>query len=486
MVSPGALVSLPVARRLRGAAGYAGCCLVAVGIGWGATQAILVRVVLALALVLIILALGLRMPRALLYSTLAWLVALGLVRRMLISVGDAGPTDPLLLVSPLAVAVLILAALRSGALASPSGMTKCVLAFNLLTVLSVLNPTQGGLLVGLAGLLFVLVPMAWFWVGRALVDDDTLSVVMRLIAGAALLSALYGLSQTLVGLTSFDRAWADRVGAEFAAIRVGNTIRAFGPFTSASDYTLYLAIAAIALLAASTRFRFTIVSLVPLAVVLVAIVLSGTRGNVVGVLLASGIILAARWSLGLTKAVMIGVGLVVVLVLSLGRVEPANFSDARTAPLLTRQVAGLANPLDDKESTVGIHLKLGALGLQSALSHPFGRGAGATTIAGSKFGGSAFGTETDPSNAAVGLGIPGLLLYLALVPMAVSRAYRRAHEERTVVTLFVLGVLVITGLQWLNGGNYASAPIVWLAIGWLDRPRDLDTAGEGEQALATT
>jgi hypothetical protein len=32
-------------------------------------------------------------------------------------------------------------------------------------------------------------------------------------------------------------------------------------------------------------------------------------------------------------------------------------------------------------------------------------------------------------------------------------------------------VLVITLLQWLNGGQYAVAFLVWLVLGWVDRAR---------------
>jgi hypothetical protein len=37
-----------------------------------------------------------------------------------------------------------------------------------------------------------------------------------------------------------------------------------------------------------------------------------------------------------------------------------------------------------------------------------------------------------------------------------------------------LGLLVVMVLQWLNGGQYAVALLVWLTLGWLDRTTEPD------------
>lgn len=47
-------------------------------------------------------------------------------------------------------------------------------------------------------------------------------------------------------------------------------------------------------------------------------------------------------------------------------------------------------------------------------------------------------------------------------------AYRVAARRRDIVAMAALGVLCVTFLQWLNGAQYAVAPLPWLVLGWLD------------------
>jgi hypothetical protein len=108
-------------------------------------------------------------------------------------------------------------------------------------------------------------------------------------------------------------------------------------------------------------------------------------------------------------------------------------------------------------------------GLTHVFVNPIGYGISTVTIAGSKFGGAWYNTEADPSNAAVALGLPGLLAFLAIVFFGVARAYRLATTRFDPVALTALGILGVTSLQWLNGGKYAVAFLPWLLLGWIDR-----------------
>jgi hypothetical protein len=42
-------------------------------------------------------------------------------------------------------------------------------------------------------------------------------------------------------------------------------------------------------------------------------------------------------------------------------------------------------------------------------------------------------------------------------------------RRRDALSLVALGVLVVTLLEWLNGGQYAVAFFLWLTLGWIDR-----------------
>ena len=60
-----------------------------------------------------------------------------------------------------------------------------------LTLLGAVNPLQGSLLTGIAGLLFFFIPQAGFWVGRSLVDDHQLRLIVGRGRGSM---ARFGLS----------------------------------------------------------------------------------------------------------------------------------------------------------------------------------------------------------------------------------------------------------------------------------------------------
>jgi hypothetical protein len=68
----------------------------------------------------------------------------------------------------------------------------------------------------------------------------------------------------------------------------------------------------------------------------------------------------------------------------------------------------------------------------------------------------------------VALGIPGLALYLVIAAVGLWRAYGLARKRRDFLSLALLGVVLVTSLQWFNGGQYAVAWIVWLAFGAVD------------------
>ena len=115
-----------------------------------------------------------------------------------------------------------------------------------------------------------------------------------------------------------------------------------------------------------------------------------------------------------------------------------------------------------------------------------GNGVGVITIAADKFGPSDnAATDVDPSNVAVAMGIPGLLTYGVVVLLAMRLAFHRARRTRDFLGLAALGIILVTSLQWLNGGAYAVAPLPWLLLGWLDgRPRPVSAERPVVAAMA--
>jgi hypothetical protein len=429
------------------------------------------RFVIAAAVIAVLVGIGVRSPRSLVYGLVSWLVALGLVRRLASELSPIPQSDPLLLVEAAAVGVLLIVAAARGAFSNLTGLAKAVLALSLLVVLGAINPLGGSLSAGFGSLYLILIPMLAFWVGRSICDDRTLSTIFGLVALLAVAAGVYGLAQTFNGFPSWDAAWISTSGYE--ALNVGGATRAFGPFTSASEYAIFLGIGFVAWLAFGFRLVRLPFALGAVALLATAIFYESSRGIIFTLVFAVALMAAARrrlpiaMSAALAVAALFAVPFVTRSVAS----SPTTSGGDPGSALAAHQIQGLSSPLNSQDSTLGAHFSLFANGLRSAIANPVGLGIGSVTIAGSKYGAETVSTEVDPSNAAVALGIPGLIAYLAVLGIAFSNAYSLASSRRDALAIAALGVLVITLLQWLNGGQYAVAFLVWLVLGWVDRAR---------------
>lgn len=420
-----------------------------------------------LAAAALVIGVGVIAPRGLLYALVVWLTALGFIRRIGADLGTTPLGDPLLLIGPVAIGVLVVVAAHRGAFRDRSKLANGVLVLSLLMLGGAVNPLQGSLLAGAAGLLFSLVPMLAFWIGRSLIDDVLLRRILKLVVGLAVGTALYGLVQTFVGFPSWDAAWLAAHKDDFQALVVDGVVtRPFGTFSSPAEYSFYLGIGVV--IAMGVAFRLTHLPFAAGAAVLfgAGILYISSRSVVVLLVFAAGLMLGAwfRLPIGLSGVLSVALPLTIPLVAS--SLAPTEYDQSGRSQLISHQISGLANP---EESTLGGHLFIVGEGFSSALDNPLGLGIGATTLAGSKFGGLQRGTEQDPSNVAAALGIPGVLVYAFVLGLAVWSAYKLVLRRHDRLSLVVLGILALTVFQWMNGGHYAVSFLVWILLGWVDR-----------------
>ena len=240
---PPQIAGLPSTHRLFASPNF----LPFVAVGWAVVVGALIGVggnlglrgaLLVSALPLVVAIVG-RSTRGTLIGLAVWLVALGLVRRLVSSgTGASVSHDPLLLVGPAALGVLFIVSASRGAFRRKTPLASSVLLLSLLALVEAFNPLQGGFLIGLGGLLLVMFPMLAFWVGRVLVDRDLMRLLLRLLSVLAALDAFYGLVQQLAGFPSWDLRWINSSG--YAALNVGGFDRAFGSFSSAQEYSIFL------------------------------------------------------------------------------------------------------------------------------------------------------------------------------------------------------------------------------------------------------
>jgi hypothetical protein len=325
-------------------------------------------------------------------------------------------------------------------------------------------------------------------VGRSLVDDRLLRRLFVAIAILAVAAVIYGLFQQDRGLPGWDRAWVDASG--YAALRVGNAIRAFGTFSSASEYATFLGIGIIICAAGMTRRLAIPVLLSAASLLSYGLFYESSRGILILVAAALAILWAARKGFRAVPALCVGVIGVVILLGLAGHFSSTSSTSAAApsaqASLAQHQLQGLANPLNSRDSTLSVHFSEMVHGLEASITNPLGHGTGAVTLAASRFGGSAQGTEVDPSNMGVALGLLGFISYLVVAAVGLWTAYRVAALRRSWWALASLGLLVVTFLQWTNGGQYAVAWLPWLVLGWSDRAAATDQVFGQEAVSAST
>jgi hypothetical protein len=424
-----------------------------------------IRLMLALAVALLLITIALSRPVLGIAATFAYLVFLAAFRRLLIAPAGWISADPLLLVGPLVALVLIvkLFVLERRPWA-PDLISKLVLAVLVLTCLEVANPAGGGVVAGLAGLLFMAVPMLWFFVGREVLSDRALERLLAFVVVLSSVVACYGLWQTQVSEPRWDTEWLNVTGG-YTALNVGTELRAFGPFSSSSEYALFLGAALAVAFAFVLRGRLW--AAVPIPLLAVALFLSSARGALVTAALAVVVLVGLRTGRALTAAA-VTLSAIGLALLALHFASPTLSKEGgSSSALVSHEIGGITEPLNPNSSTLLVHVALVVQGVESSVSHPLGQGTAVTNNAAgvnpNTLNTETQATEVDISNAFVALGAAGAL-YLLLVLVILGSAARSYLRGRT--ELFPVIALLVVGLgQWLIGGDYALSPLAWLLIG---------------------
>jgi hypothetical protein len=401
--------------------------------------------------------------------TFAYLAVQGDVRR-LISVGMGPGSDPLVLVAPCIVLLLTVVAILRNRLTR-----KTVLARQLIIVLVImgiqsLNPRQGSLMAGVMGILCVMVPMCWFWVGQSWGSSRFLEFVLyRGVIPIAVGVAVFGLTQVFIGRPEYQQAWVRTLYAG-RSLPV-DAMRPFGTFTSLSEFTKYLSVGVVALVASVAAGRPRLL-LLGLPVLAVALFMSGANGPIV---YCSGVIvclwaLRGRGGLGSTWR-----GVLAALLLMAGLLWTLNeVHEMEVAPELQytvkRQTNGLLNPFDARRSTAVGHAAAAASGIIEGVVDPVGKGLGVVTHVSTSYGGAgAAAREVDIANMFIALGTIGGIAYALMIFKSFRVALRYWQTVRQPIAMTILAILLVLVGNWMNTGEYSTISLAWFCVGCLDR-----------------
>ena len=401
-------------------------------------------------------------------ATLLFLSVLGDYRRYAGYLEGYPKNDALLLVAPAVAAILIVQTLLESRRSPRTPLTWLIFALMALMSVEMFNPEQGDLQVGVAGALFYVAPLMWFWVGRAYATPQLARTFTLLLVAVGCAAMALGLYQVRYGLLPFEQQWVEQIGYS-ALYLADDVIRAIGFFNSSAEYQRYLILATAALAALWFARRSRLALMIPLF--LLAIFLSAARGPVVMVLLSVSIVWslsARRLSMWLPRLLVAAVAGVALLVGLLTVLQNSSAGD-RIAPVVERQVSGLLDPTNAEKSTATGHLAMLEEGLLTGITSPAGLGLGATTEAAQKYGSRTLNAEVDIANVMISVGVLGGLLYVSIVAVVLWRSVGWWRRTRSAEALVAVGILFGTLGGWLIGGEYSVAALIWFQIGLMDR-----------------
>lgn len=210
---------------------------------------------------------------------------LGMFRRIMLTLSPVS-ADPLLLVIPTFTFMLFLVITVSyrrhvRVVLRQSLTARLTLLLMAVFALQIANPLQGSIAVGLAGTIYYLVPLCWFFIGKVLVTPSLFGRALSIFLVVSCVSASYGLMQEYRGLPDYDLQWALHAASTYSALYVSvGSIRAFGPMSSAAEYTVFVGTAFLAL-AALLIYHAKHHHVLPAALLLLALFLESSRGALI-------------------------------------------------------------------------------------------------------------------------------------------------------------------------------------------------------------
>ncbi len=408
--------------------------------------------------------------RAAILAVFAYLTVLGDLRRLLIPVFGWSGTDPLLMVGSVFALVVTAGALVNREIRFNTRLAKWTLGLMAIMVLQIFNPKQGGLMVGLAGAMFLIVPICWFWVGRTYATPAMLRTLLYgLVVPLSLLAAAYGTYQVFFGYLPHQQRWLEMNW--YAGLGDPNNPAPISLFASNTEYGKFISIGAVLAWAAFLRGNRGAGLLVP--PLLTAIALTGSRGPLffsLAMMVGLWAVLARTTAVWVLRGALAAVLAASGLVWSLTQASQLGL-DPHVQARLNRQAQEFIHVRrgDEEYSSAEKHFTMMLGGYLYPLREPLGLGIGAVTKAAGKFGGRSYNTETHLGNSFVALGLPGGIVYHIIIVLLVLTALRYWIRTRSLIALALLGVLGVTMANLLAGEAYAVGPLVAFCAGAVDR-----------------
>lgn len=397
---------------------------------------------------------------------LLYLVSMGWIRRALIPSTGFISNDPITLISTCVALVYFLRLVSLRKLPLDTKIAKTLVPLVVIMFLEIPNPLQGGLAVGLSGLIFRLGPILWYYIGKTKGSRKMAFSLFLVMIAVAVFEAYVGNRQWFGGFSEVEKFWIASGGGTQSAGK--GYYRPFGTLLSFSEYVVLIVIGAGLCWVSFLQKKY--IYILPFAGLFATLFVSSSRGGMVTIFLVMIVVWAVQgknyraWLPRLAFAIVIGLW---GASFGLERAKQIEVDD-KTQILVSHQIKGLSDPLG-KDSTGGLHLSLFTSGILQGFRTPIGIGLGAGTLGASKFGAGGGSSEVDVSDMFASLGFIGGILYLALCIRIFVMVGKYWHDSRDILALYTLALMTACNARWSSGGHYAQSMFFWLIIGCMDR-----------------
>ncbi len=424
----------------------------------------------------------------------------GFLRRAQFIFVEYTTNDPIHLVTPLitvlAFTILLWQRRERMFVTQPLGVPVSLLG--LLFGLQIFNPFQGGLFVGLSGAMFILLPVAWFYFGRAM-DASFMTTAMRLIVVMGLLCSLHGVYQLVIGFPSFEQYWIAHTD-HYESIQVGHVQRALATFNSAEEwgrYVQYGALIAFGFAVGAKLSKQRLAWLCAFAGLVVMLMITGQRTAIFGLVSGIGTLIllgAESWGAVIKRAVAMGSPVILILALAQAPSSEEMWGkskDEKVGTMLSHTARGTLQP--GKEESLNVRFRIWTRLITRIIpSRPFGTGLGAGTVAAARYADPAdelYPIDSFIAVLLVGCSLPVALFFLWIlgrVQALAIRTYKRAAPETHGATVrriaaAIIPMLILNSFFGLTFTIYSAAPIAWLVIGWICAEAARDDALQSEE-----
>jgi hypothetical protein len=397
---------------------------------------------------------------------LVYLVSMGWVRRELIPTTGYISNDPITLVSTLISVLYFLRLTIHRKLPNDTPTAKILIPLIVIMIFEIANPLQGGLAVGLSGIIFHLNPILWFYIGKIRGNRKMISSLFLSIVLIAVVELIFGNRQWFSGFTEIEKFWIASGGGTQSVGK--GYFRPFGTFTSFSEYVIIIVIGASLCWVSFLQKKY--IYILPFLGLFATLFVSSSRGAMVTIFLVMVFIWAVQGKTYRVWFPRLALALIIAIwgaSFGLEKVKEVEIDD-KTQLLVNHQIKGLTDPLG-KGSTGGVHVDLVVSGVLQGFKVPIGIGLGAGTLGATKFGAGGGSSEVDFSDMFISLGFIGGILYVILCIRIFVSAAQYWHDSRDTLALGALALMVACNGRWSSGGHYAQSMFFWLVIGALDK-----------------